>query len=143
MGNSFFPSVCMRSFDTGMRAAQSVVQFGLRLHPCTRHQKRQQQSLSGKGAVFSAGSGCCVSHCDDDQQHDHDHYHHQQQRERRSGRQQVSSPREGKRSKISEVQILNAAEAKIRMKNEQNALKLICKKYCSEDCCPQEELLDR
>lgn len=44
LGN-IFALWCAFSFDTGMRAAQSVVQFGLRLHPCSKD-KRQQPHLS-------------------------------------------------------------------------------------------------
>lgn len=105
------------AFDTGMRAAQSVVQFGLRLHPCTKEKQQQEKQQNVEKGKLS------------DQER-----LHQQHRNRRQNR----VPKKSNKG------LLDTFETKARIAAIQNELiKQTKTKYCGDECCPSMDCLDR
>ncbi|CDJ36159.1 uncharacterized protein EMH_0038020 [Eimeria mitis] len=114
------------AFDTGMRAAQSVVQFGLRLHPCTKDRREREPEKRDDTAVEAERL----------QQQHRNRRQNRACREVKTGSKQQRTPKRYRR------ETLDSAEAKARIAIARAELEQTKTKYCGDDCCPMQECPD-
>ncbi|CDI83765.1 hypothetical protein, conserved [Eimeria praecox] len=115
------------AFDTGMRAAQSVVQFGLRLHPCTKDRQEQKQSQKRDDIAGEV---------------ERLQQQHRNRRQSRAARDAKPGSKQQRTSKRCKGDALDAAEAKARIAIARAELEQTKTKYCGDDCCPVFECPD-
>ncbi|CDJ48394.1 Amine oxidase family protein, related [Eimeria brunetti] len=115
------------AFDTGMRAAQSVVQFGLRLHPCTkdRQEEKQPQKRDASTAEMERLQ-----------------QQHRNRRQSRSAKEAKPGSKQQRAPRRYRKETLDAAEARARIATARAELEQTKTKYCGDDCCPMLECPD-
>lgn len=110
-----------------MRAAQSVVQFGLRRHPCTKDRQEQKQQTHG-------GSADALEKLQQQ---------HRNRRQSRTIKETKSGSWQSRTKKKYRKEALDASEAKARIAAARAELEQTNTKYCGDDCCPIVECPDR
>lgn len=131
---SFFPTIgalwSLRfacSFDTGMRAAQSVVQFGLRLHPCTKYSQEQRLLKRDEASI----------------ERERLQQQHRNRRQQAALKETKVANRQLRTVKKYKKEMLGAAQAKARILTARAELEEANVTYCGDDCCPVVDCLDR
>ncbi|OEH77665.1 hypothetical protein cyc_00901 [Cyclospora cayetanensis] len=117
------------AFDTGMRAAQSVVQFGLRRHPCTKaHQELKQQPVKR--------DACALERERLQQQH-------RNRRQRRAAKDLKDTENKPQRhTRKSKKEALDAVGVRERIAAAREELEGVKTTYCGEGCCRVVDCLD-